>query len=68
MGYLIVGQARTIRSSVINENKFKISIMALRSILMIPCEMLFRIHLNNIRVISLLVSCRGGVDYNWYVL
>ena len=39
IGYWMAGQLKTMRSSVMRNNKSRIGDMTLRRILMIPCEM-----------------------------
>ena len=68
MGYWMAVQVRTIRSSGIFKNKSKIGFMDLISILVIPCEMFFRIHLNIISIIALVFICWGIVDVCGYAI
>ena len=43
-------------------NKLVMGFMTLKTILMIPYEMLLRVDLNIIRFIDLIGSCSGGFD------
>ena len=62
MGYWVVEQVRTTRSSVMYKNKFRMGDMILIRVLMITCEMFLRDHLKNTSSISLIGSDRGRVD------
>ena len=52
----------TLISKIIYKIKFSIGDIIFRGVLMIPCEMLFRIHLSNTSSIDLLGSGRGRVS------
>ena len=51
----------TLISKIIYKIKFSIGDIIFRGVLMIPCEMLWRYHLINVRSIYLLGSGRGRV-------
>ena len=48
-------------SSILYNSKFRMGIVILRMVLMIPYEMFFRSHLRNTSSIVLLVSVRGRI-------
>ena len=58
----MAGHVRTMRISVIYNNKFIMWDMTLRMTPIIPCEMFCNNHLNIIRVISLIGISRGRFD------
>ena len=62
MGYWVVVQVRTIRSSLMHKSKFIMGYMNLRRVLVIPYEMFLRAHLRSTRIVYLIVSGRGIVD------
>ena len=62
MGYWMVFQVSTIRSSVMWNNKWILFVMTLSKILVIPCDMFCRIKLNSIMVIVLIGIFWGKVD------
>ena len=62
MGYWVSYQLRTMMSSVMYKSKFRMRVMILRRVLVVFCEMFFRVHSRNIGSIFLLGSGRGRVD------
>ena len=61
MGYWMVGQVRTIMSSVMCKINLRVGENILRRVIMIPCAVFFRAHLRSARSIALLDSVRGRV-------
>ena len=59
MGYWAVGQVRIMMSSVIKRSKFRKGDMILSRVQGIPCEIILRNHLSNIRRTFLLEIGRG---------
>ena len=61
MGYWVVGQVRTMISSVMYNSRFRMGNMILRRVLVIPCEMFLSRHLRNTGRIALLGNIRDRV-------
>ena len=66
MRYWMVGQERNMRSTVMCKNKLITGDFTLRRILMIIFEMLLSNHFVSIRIIGLIVSSSGSVDFHVY--
>ena len=62
MGYWVVDQVRTMRSSVMYKSPFRVGEIIFRRLLMIFCDMSLRDHLKNTMNIDLFGSVNGRAD------